>query len=92
MVQREKVARQSDASVHATARFQSFEELENSPEFATLAESKLEEARQRVLTSLLGTVVREEKLAVSEEEMGPYFAELAALQPASRPVSRVCSQ
>jgi len=39
----------------------------------------------RVLTSLvLGAVVREEKLTISDEEMGPYYAQLAMqynLQP-----------
>lgn len=78
MVQREKELLVNQMRQYMQQQGQSFEELENSPEFASLAESKLEEARQRVLTSLvLGAVVREEKLAVSEEEMGPYFAELA---------------
>ena len=78
MVQREKELLVNQMRQYMQQQGQSFEELENSPEFASLAESKMEEARQRVLTSLvLGAVVREEKLAVSEEEMGPYFAELA---------------
>ncbi len=38
---------------------------------------KLNEAKQRVLTSLvLGAIVRDLKLTVSQEELTPYFVEL----------------
>jgi hypothetical protein len=41
-------------------------------------ETKKEEAKQRVLHSLvLGAVVRAENLAVSEEEVAPYLAQIA---------------
>ncbi len=40
---------------------------------------KLEEARQRVLTSLvLGAVVRAEKMSVDDDEIAPYLAEIVA--------------
>jgi trigger factor len=58
---------------------QSFETFENSEEFAAFKEQKLEEAKKRVLTSLvLGAVVRAEELSISNEEVMPYIAEVIA--------------
>ncbi|MBU6450420.1 MAG: trigger factor [Cyanobacteria bacterium REEB67] len=57
---------------------QTWEEFEGSDDYKQMIESKMSEARQRVLTSLvLGAVVREEKLTVNDEEMIPYLADLA---------------
>lgn len=56
---------------------QPFDEFERSDEFQQVKDSKFEEAKQRVLTSLvLGAVVRNEKMSVQDEEMAPYLAEL----------------
>lgn len=56
---------------------QPFDEFERSEEFQQVKDSKFEEAKQRVLTSLvLGAVVRNEKMSVQDEEMAPYLAEL----------------
>lgn len=78
MIEREKELLVNQMKEYMESQGQSYEEAAALPEFATLTESKLEEARQRVLTSLvLGAIVREEKISVSDEEMGPYFAELA---------------
>jgi trigger factor len=58
---------------------QSWEVFEQSPEFESVRSSKLEEARQRVLTSLvLGAIVRAENVQLTEEELKPYVEELAA--------------
>jgi len=57
---------------------QAWEEFEGTDDYKQMIESKMGEARQRVLTSLvLGAVVREEKLTVNDEEMIPYLADLA---------------
>ena len=57
---------------------QSWEEFEKSEEFEPLKSSKSEEARQRVLHSLvLGAVVSKESLTVTEDELGPYLAQFA---------------
>jgi trigger factor len=48
-------------------------------QFASLNEAKHTEAKQRVLTSLvLGAIVRAENLTIADEELAPYFAEVAA--------------
>jgi trigger factor len=58
---------------------QSWEVFEQSSEFESVRDSKLEEARQRVLTSLvLGAIVRAENVQLTEEELKPYVEELAA--------------
>ncbi len=58
---------------------QSWEAFKQSPDFEKVQEEKREEARQRVLTSLvLGAVVRSESMSISEEETAPYLAELVA--------------
>ncbi|HEY9870771.1 MAG TPA: trigger factor [Candidatus Obscuribacterales bacterium] len=57
---------------------QSWEDFEQSPEFAAVNESKRAEASQRVLTSLvLGAIVRAEKISVEDQEMVPYLNEIA---------------
>jgi trigger factor len=57
---------------------QTWEEFEGSDDYKQMIESKMSEAQQRVLTSLvLGAVVREEKLTVNDQEMMPYLADLA---------------
>jgi FKBP-type peptidyl-prolyl cis-trans isomerase (trigger factor) len=64
---------------YAEQNKQNWQEIENSEEFSTLKQSKFDEAKQRVLTSLvLGAVVRSENLAVSEQELVPYLAEVIA--------------
>lgn len=57
---------------------QDFEEFEKSDEFKKIEEGRLEEARTRVLHSLvLGAVVREENMTVTEEEVAPMVAAIA---------------
>lgn len=78
MVERERDLLINQMKRYMESQGQAWDEFSASPEFETVRASKLEEARQRVLTSLvLGAVVREEKITVSDEEMGPYMAELA---------------
>ena len=77
------VERERDLLIGQVRRYieqggQTWEEFETTDDFTQMKESKLSEARQRVLTSLvLGAVVREEKLTVNDEEMIPYLADLA---------------
>jgi trigger factor len=57
---------------------QTWDAFQDAPEFENIRNAKREEARQRVLTSLvLGAIVRAEKMSVTDEEMAPYLAELA---------------
>jgi trigger factor len=57
---------------------ESWTEYQKNENFAKVEEGKKEEARQRVLHSLvLGAVVRQENLSVSEEEVAPYLAQIA---------------
>jgi trigger factor len=78
MVERERDLLLQQMRRYLESNGDNWEEFESNPEFATIKNSKLEEARMRVLTSLvLGAVVREEKITVAEDEMGPYFADLA---------------
>jgi len=77
------VERERDLLIGQVRRYieqggQTWEEFEATDDFKQMKDSKLNEARQRVLTSLvLGAVVREEKLTVKDEEMVPYLADLA---------------
>jgi FKBP-type peptidyl-prolyl cis-trans isomerase (trigger factor) len=77
------VERERDLLIAQVRRYieqggQAWEEFEASDDYKQMKDSKLNEARQRVLTSLvLGAVVREEKLTVNDEEMVPYLADLA---------------
>ncbi|HIA53172.1 MAG TPA: trigger factor [Candidatus Melainabacteria bacterium] len=76
------IEREQSLLMHQLKRYfeqtgQPFEEFERSEEFQGVKDSKFEEAKQRVLTSLvLGAVVRQEKMSVQDEEMTPYIAEL----------------
>lgn len=58
---------------------QSWEGFVQSENYESVYKEKREEARQRVLTSLvLGAVVRAENMTITEEEASPYLAELIA--------------
>ncbi len=58
---------------------QSWEQFQQEPEYEQISGAKRDEAKQRVLTSLvLGAIVRAEKMTVGDEEMAPYLAEVAA--------------
>lgn len=58
---------------------QSWEAFAQSPEYDNIYKEKREEARTRVLTSLvLGAVVRAENMTITGEESAPYLAELIA--------------
>ena len=58
---------------------QSWEAFVQSPQYPEVYKEKRDEARQRVLTSLvLGAVVRAENMAITEEEAAPYLAELVS--------------
>ena len=58
---------------------QSWEGFVQSENYGEIYKEKREEARQRVLTSLvLGAVVRAENMSITEEESHPYLAELIA--------------
>jgi trigger factor len=58
---------------------QPWEAFVQSPGYEEVYKEKREEARQRVLTSLvLGAVVRAENMTITEEEAHPYLAELIA--------------
>lgn len=58
---------------------QPWETFEQSEEYAAFKDQKLEEAKQRVLTSLvLGAIVRAENLSINNEEVMPYIAEVIA--------------
>jgi trigger factor len=58
---------------------QSWEAFVQSPEYPETYKGKQEEARQRVLTSLvLGAVVRAESMSITNEESQPYLLELLA--------------
>lgn len=58
---------------------QSWEQFQQEKEYTEIANAKRDEAKQRVLTSLvLGAIVRAEKMTVSGEELAPYLAEVAS--------------
>ncbi len=78
MIEREQKLLLSQFKQIVEQNGQSWEEFQKAPEFPNITEGKIQEARQRVLTSLvLGAIVRAEKMSVSDEEMAPYLAELA---------------
>jgi len=57
---------------------ESWSEFQKNENYAKISDNKREEAKQRVLHSLvLGAVVRQENLSVSEEEVAPYLAQIA---------------
>lgn len=69
-------------------RGQSWENFVNAKEYPEIYMEKKNEAKQRVLTSLvLGAVVRAENMQVSEEESAPYLAELVSRY--NLPVERI---
>jgi trigger factor len=58
---------------------QSWDAFAGSPEYEKVLEEKRDEAKTRVLTSLvLGAVVRAESMSITEQESAPYLAELVA--------------
>jgi trigger factor len=78
MVERERDLLMGQLRRYVEQNGQAWEDFEASADGKQMQETKMEEARQRVLTSLvLGAVVRAEQLTVNEEEMAPYYAELA---------------
>jgi trigger factor len=64
---------------HEVERYgENWTEYQKGEAFAKVEEGKKEEAKQRVLHSLvLGAVVRAENLSVAEEEVAPYLAQIA---------------
>ncbi|MGH9548093.1 MAG: hypothetical protein ACRD3W_01915, partial [Terriglobales bacterium] len=79
MIERERELLLQQIRRYVEQNNQSWEDFSQRPEFEQMRNGKLEEAKQRVLTSLvLGAVVRAEAMSVTEEEMAPYFAELVA--------------
>jgi trigger factor len=79
MIERERDLLLQQMRRYAEQNNQNWQEIENSEEFPNLKQTKFDEAKQRVLTSLvLGAVVRSENLSVSEQELVPYLAEVIA--------------
>ncbi len=76
------IERERDLLMQQMRRFfeqnnESWDAFEQSEDFEAVKGSKWEEAKQRVLTSLvLGAVVRSESMTVDEDEMAPYLAEV----------------
>ena len=79
MVERERDLLLQQVKRYLEQNNQNWEEFQQSPDFEQVRTNKLEEARQRVLTSLvLGAVVRAEKMSVDDDEIAPYLAEIVA--------------
>jgi len=79
MIERERDLLLGQVRRYVEQNNQSWEEFQQRPEFEQIKQAKFEEARQRVLTSLvLGAVVRAEQMTVIDDEMAPYYAELVA--------------
>jgi len=79
MIEREQNLLLQQMKRYAEQNRQSWQDIENTPDFPKIKEAKFEEARQRVLTSLvLGAIVRAEELSVKDEELVPYMAEVIA--------------
>lgn len=77
MIEREQSLLMQQLKRYFEETNQSWEEFEQSDEFEPVRNAKFDEAKQRVLTSLvLGAVVRQEKMTVSDEEMVPYIQDL----------------
>lgn len=76
------IERERDLLMQQMRRFfeqnnESWDAFEQSEDYESVKGSKWEEAKQRVLTSLvLGAVVRSESMTVDEDEMAPYLAEV----------------
>jgi trigger factor len=78
MIEREQSLLLQQVRRYMEQNNQNWQTFEESEDFAKVKQSKLEEARQRVLTSLvLGAIVRAEQLTIAEDELGPYIQELA---------------
>jgi trigger factor len=79
MVERERDLLLQQVRKYLEQNNQDWDQFSSSPDFEQIRENKLEEARQRVLTSLvLGAVVRAEKMSVDDDEIAPYLAEIVA--------------
>lgn len=79
MVERERDLLLQQVRRYLEQNNQNWDEFQQSPDFEQVRANKLEEARQRVLTSLvLGAVVRAEKMSVDDDEIAPYLAEIVA--------------
>lgn len=79
MVERERDLLLQQVRRYLEQNQQNWDEFQQSPDFEQMRTGKLEEARQRVLTSLvLGAVVRAEKMSVDDDEIAPYLAEIVA--------------
>ncbi len=79
MIERERDLLLGQIRRYVEQNQQNWDDFQQRPEFEAMKAAKFEEAKQRVLTSLvLGAVVRAEQMTVVEEEMTPYYAELVA--------------
>lgn len=79
MIEREQKMLLDQMKYYLTQRGASFDEVEKSPEFEKIKADKQEEAKKRVLTSLvLGAIIKEEKVTVTEEEMRLHLEEFIA--------------
>lgn len=79
MIEREQALLIEQIKRQATQNNQPWEEFEKSENFAAFKAQKYEEAKRRVVTSLvLGAIVRAENIAVSEVEFGNHFADIVA--------------
>lgn len=79
MVERERELLMGSLRQMVEQNGQSWEQFQQEPEYEQISGAKRDEAKQRVLTSLvLGAIVRAEKMTVGDEEMAPYLAEVAA--------------
>jgi trigger factor len=79
MIERERDLLIAQVKQYLEQNNQNWEAFQESTDYQNLRDSKLNEARQRVLTSLvLGAVVREKGLAIDEDEVHPFLEELAA--------------
>ena len=77
MIERERALLLQQVRRYLEQNNQDWDTFEKSDDFESVKTNKLEEARQRVLTSLvLGAVVRAEQLTITEAELVPYIEEL----------------
>ncbi len=78
MIERERDLLVAQVRQYLEQNNQNWETFEQSPDYEKLRQTKLAEAGQRVLTSLvLGAIVRAEGLTINEDELGPYLLELS---------------
>jgi trigger factor len=79
MIEREQKLLLDQLKYYFQQNGRSFDDVEKSPEFEKLKTEKYEEATKRVLTSLvLGAIIKEEKITVTEEEMRLHLEEFIA--------------